>query len=66
MTDSSNNQPASKTPTQIACHVRNREGGKGSLEAHRYSTGPISVLILICKVELSQQYSMFCDRQRNC
>ena len=29
MTDSTNNQPASKTPTHIAYHVRNREGGKG-------------------------------------
>jgi hypothetical protein len=29
MTDSNNNQPASKTPTHIAYHVRNREGGKG-------------------------------------
>ncbi|HEV2327549.1 MAG TPA: hypothetical protein VGY56_02035 [Verrucomicrobiae bacterium] len=28
MTDT-NNQPASKTPTHIAYHVRNREGGKG-------------------------------------
>jgi hypothetical protein len=29
MTDSINNQPASKTPTHIAYHVRNRQGGKG-------------------------------------
>jgi len=29
VTDSTNNQPASKTPTHIAYHVRNREGGKG-------------------------------------
>jgi hypothetical protein len=29
MTDSTNNQPVSKTPTHIAYHVRNREGGKG-------------------------------------
>ncbi|MGB7769332.1 MAG: hypothetical protein WBN22_10840 [Verrucomicrobiia bacterium] len=29
MTDTTNNQPASKTPTHIAYHVRNREGGKG-------------------------------------
>ena len=29
MTDSTNNQPASKSPTHIAYHVRNREGGKG-------------------------------------
>ena len=29
MTDSTNNQLASKTPTHIAYHVRNREGGKG-------------------------------------
>ena len=29
MTDSTTNQPASKTPTHIAYHVRNREGGKG-------------------------------------
>jgi hypothetical protein len=29
MADSTNNQPASKTPTHIAYHVRNREGGKG-------------------------------------
>jgi hypothetical protein len=29
MTDSTNNQPASKAPTHIAYHVRNREGGKG-------------------------------------
>ena len=29
MTDSTNNQPASKTPSHIAYHVRNREGGKG-------------------------------------
>jgi len=32
MTDSTNNQPASKTPTQIAYHVRNREGGEGLTE----------------------------------
>jgi hypothetical protein len=29
MTESTHNQPASKTPTHIAYHVRNREGGKG-------------------------------------
>jgi len=29
MTDSANTQPASKSPTHIAYHVRNREGGKG-------------------------------------
>jgi hypothetical protein len=29
MTDSSNNQPASKAPSHIAYHVRNREGGEG-------------------------------------
>ena len=29
MTDSINNQTASKTPTHIAYHVRNREGGEG-------------------------------------
>jgi hypothetical protein len=29
MTDTTNNQPASKTPTHIAYHVRNRKGGKG-------------------------------------
>jgi hypothetical protein len=29
MTDSTNNQPASKTPSHIAYHVRNREGGEG-------------------------------------
>ena len=29
MTDSTNNQPASKTPTHVAYHVRNREGGEG-------------------------------------
>ena len=29
MTDSTNTKPASKTPSQIAYHVRNREGGKG-------------------------------------
>jgi hypothetical protein len=29
MTDSTNNQPASKSPTHIAYHVRNREGGEG-------------------------------------
>ena len=29
MTDSTNNQLVSKTPTHIAYHVRNREGGKG-------------------------------------
>jgi hypothetical protein len=29
MTDSTNNQPASNSPTHIAYHVRNREGGKG-------------------------------------
>jgi hypothetical protein len=29
MTDSTNNQPVSKTPTHIAYHVRNREGGEG-------------------------------------
>lgn len=29
MTDSTNEQPTSKTPTHIAYHVRNREGAKG-------------------------------------
>jgi hypothetical protein len=29
MTDSTNNQSASKTPTHIAYHVRNRKGSKG-------------------------------------
>jgi hypothetical protein len=29
MTDSTNNQPASKSPTHIAYHVRNREGSEG-------------------------------------
>ena len=29
MTDSNNNQPGSKTPSHIAYHVRNREGGEG-------------------------------------
>jgi hypothetical protein len=29
MTDSTNNQPASKSPTHIAYHVRNRKGGEG-------------------------------------
>jgi hypothetical protein len=29
MTDYTNNLSASKTPTHIAYHVRNREGGKG-------------------------------------
>jgi hypothetical protein len=29
MNDSTNNQPASKSPTHIAYHVRNREGGEG-------------------------------------
>jgi hypothetical protein len=29
MIDSTNNQPASKTPSHIAYHVRHREGGKG-------------------------------------
>ena len=45
MTDSTNNQAASKTPTHIAYHVRNREGGKGfwtrigSAWAHKDSNG---------------------------
>ena len=29
MTDSANTQPVSKSPTHIAYHVRNREGGEG-------------------------------------
>ena len=29
MSDSTNKQPASKTPTHVAYHVRKREGGKG-------------------------------------
>jgi hypothetical protein len=29
MTDSTNNQPASKSPSHIVYHVRNREGGEG-------------------------------------
>ena len=29
MIDSTNNKPASKSPTHIAYHVRNREGGEG-------------------------------------
>ena len=29
MTDSSNNEPASKTPSHIAYHVRNRKGSEG-------------------------------------
>ena len=29
MTDSTTNQPATKTPSHIAYHVRNREGGEG-------------------------------------
>ena len=29
MTDSANTQPVSKSPTHIAYHVRNRDGGKG-------------------------------------
>ena len=29
MTDSTSNQPTSKTPSHIAYHVRNREGGEG-------------------------------------
>ena len=28
MTDSTNNQPASKTPSHIVYHVRDREGGE--------------------------------------
>jgi hypothetical protein len=45
MTDSNNSQPASKSPTHIAYHVRNREGGKGfwtrigSAWAHKDSNG---------------------------
>jgi hypothetical protein len=38
MTDSTNNQPASKTPTHIAYHVRNREGGNYRRQAGGYST----------------------------
>jgi len=29
MTDSANTHPVSKSPTHIAYHVRNREGGEG-------------------------------------
>ncbi len=29
MTDSTTNQPATKTPSHIAYHVRNREGSEG-------------------------------------
>jgi hypothetical protein len=29
MAESTNNQPASKSPTHIAYHVRNREGSEG-------------------------------------
>jgi hypothetical protein len=45
MTDSTNNQHASKTPSHIAYHVRNREGGEafwtriGSAWAHKDGNG---------------------------
>ena len=29
MTDKNNDQPASKSPSHVAYHVRDREGGKG-------------------------------------